>query len=196
MLDFLIKLLTKIRDLRKKNSVFCDFKLIGYKNNILKFQVINKRATFSVPINSILKEFNYIYWISPKEAAYIGNKLSKINPNLKRTLSAKNNQNIHSLFLNRYGKYAISGFERFGGISFIYNKSKKNELTLDPREIAFSELINEFDSSEAFYIGLQAGYKILETQSEINDKCESEEEEKYCRKHLKLVQLNNFIKNS
>ena len=63
--------------------------------------------------------------------------------------------------LNRYGCYSLCYQNRNGKLCFIHNITNE-QFIMDAYDIAFcEELIAEFDSTQAFYIGLLAGSKII-----------------------------------
>lgn len=144
----------------KSSSIF--YKIVDSHNGIYLLQCINTKATFQCKIVDIVFDKDILLGLHPVQACYIGLEYSRF---LKKCASHPNDlkntdKNNTTYPISRYGIYSIQYQNRKGQILFI-NRKTMEKVLMDPRDIALSEeLIDEFDASEAFYIGLQAGLKL------------------------------------
>lgn len=147
----------------KKRSDYIFYKIVdSFEKGEYALQCINTNAIFHSNISDIVFDLDILYGLHPIQACYIGIEYAKYIKNHK---PLKNDTKVQSYKINqysvhRYGKYIISYQNRQGKINFC-NTLTNQESLMDPRDIALSpELIDEFDSAQAFYIGLYAGFKI------------------------------------
>ncbi len=151
------------RDLNvRANFIF--YKIVDSfkENQTYLLQCINTKATFQSNINEIVFDTDILYGLHPIQACYVGIEYSKHIKNtfLSAEKQQKQKEKIGKLSVCRYGKYNLCSQNRDGKLCFV-SKTNGECFTMDPRDIALSEeLINEFDASQAFFIGLNAGLKL------------------------------------
>lgn len=131
-----------------------------------KMQCINTKAIFDAIIQDIIFDEDILYGLHPIQGCYIGIEYEKTikfkssNTEVKpRSLfskySASRYGNNHLLYQNRNG---LLGFE---------SKITGEQFLMDPRDIALSKsLIEEFDTVQAFCIGVLAGLKFANPKTE------------------------------
>lgn len=145
----------------KSNYIY--YKIVDFiKNEKYALQCINTSAIFYASISEIVLDTDILYALHPIQACYIGIEYARHikKHNFQKTVQKNKNYKINSYPGCRYGKYNLYSQDRQGNLCFI-NITTHHEVIMDARDIALSEeLISEFDASQAFYIGLQAGLKI------------------------------------
>lgn len=125
-------------------------------------QCINTSTTLRATMNEIVLNKKILASFHPVQACYLGIEYSKYlqTPAGKEALDKNIKLNPNTYLLHRYGIYKMHYEDRAGDIFFMCQKTKKSHL-MDPRDIALSrELIEEFDATQAFYIGYLAGIKL------------------------------------
>lgn len=157
-LKFVISKLLKSEN-KNSREKFIYYKIIDFisiKNKFL-VQCINSRVTFQANIADIVSDADILHGFHPIQASYIGIEYSKyMKNNLLQNGVTRNFKYLDS----RYGEYDILYQDRKGNICFSQRATNK-EFLEDPRNIVLaSDLIGEFDASQAFYIGLMAGFKL------------------------------------
>lgn len=128
-----------------------------------KIQCINTKAIFNAKMEEIVFDTSILYSLHPIQACYIGIEYAQYlnKKNNKETISEKKQKQLFNHDqTHRYGNYQLCFQDRKGKVCFKHTKTNK-EFLMDPRDIALSkELIEDFDASQAFYIGLLAGIKL------------------------------------
>ena len=67
--------------------------------------------------------------------------------------------------ISRYGQYQMYAQDREGNILF-FDKSTEEQFIMEPSEVVSSELlIQEFDATQAFLIGMLAGFNKINKHS-------------------------------
>lgn len=126
-----------------------------------QLQCLYTKAILHVTIQDIVFDTDILHGLHPIQGCFIGIEYAKI---IKASISGSK---THEKPKNILTKYAIC---RYGNNSLLYQdrqgllgfECKKDgaQFLMDPRDIALSrELIEEFDSTEAFCIGVLAGLK-------------------------------------
>lgn len=143
---------------QKANYIF--YKVVDFAETTKEYvlRCINSSATFRSKITDIVFDSDILYGLHPIQACYIGIEYAK---HIKSTKSSPTvHKNPKQYPASRYGAYELCYQNRKGNLCFTKVTTKETFL-MDPRDIALSEsLINEFDASQAFYIGLLAGLKL------------------------------------
>lgn len=126
-----------------------------------KIQCINTKAIFCSKIGDIVFDTDILYSLHPIQACYIGIEYAKFFKNDNEFGSNHNQKQKNNRYLmQRYGKYNLQFLDRKKNLSFVNSKTNKTFL-IDPRDVVLSKnLIEEFDASQSFYIGLNAGLKL------------------------------------
>ena len=125
-------------------------------------QCINTKATFQSSLTEIVFDMGILQSLHPFQSCYVGIEYAKLLTQSSLLTEKKIPQRLTKTKYpsSRYGQYFIGYQNRKGEICFI-NKNTKEEVLMDPRDIALSEeLIQEFDAVHSFYIGLLAGLKL------------------------------------
>ncbi|MFT3741564.1 MAG: hypothetical protein QM752_02655 [Gammaproteobacteria bacterium] len=133
------------------------YKIIDNYNDKYVIQCANTSSIFYVKMVEILRDTEILYNLHPMQACYIGIEYSK---NFDK--SPTDNKNYSKFYETQltHAELVLSYRDRKGDLCFI-KKDTNERYIMDPRDIALSrELINKFDSSQAFYIGLFAGMKM------------------------------------
>lgn len=133
-----------------------------------KIQCICTKAILDLTIQGIVYDLAILHGLHPLQASFIGIEYAKI---LKKDFvssklqdSSKNAPSQPSI--SRYGKNNLLYQNRSGFLGFEDIYSGQQHL-MDPRDIVLSqELIEDFDSSQAFYIGILAGFKFIHSTRE------------------------------
>lgn len=149
---------------KDSRSQYIFFKIVDSSQDDEAFilQCINTGGTFHLTLPEIVFDSDILYGLHPTQACFIGIEYSRHIKNLNWSSSKqkREREKLKKHPAHRYGKYILSSQNRKGDIAFV--DSKTNEAFLmDPRDVSLSkELIREFDASQAFYIGLLAGFKL------------------------------------
>lgn len=141
----------------RKSEDYIFYKIVDHSDetSLYKLQCINTFSLFDSSLGEIVFDLDILHGLHPIQACYIAIEFSRKSHSEELKISSKKNTNI-----SRYGKYQLYSEDRIGNIHF-FDKFSKQELVMDPRDIALTEeLIEEFDASEAFYIGFRAGRKL------------------------------------
>ncbi len=122
-------------------------------------QCINTKATILTNLSDLAHDHTLISALHPIQACFVGIEYtSALSKSLLSSSIKTSPQSVEQI--HRYGKYCLCYQDRQGDITFVDHQSKK-EYRMDPRDIALDqELIEEFDASQAFYIGMCAGTKL------------------------------------
>lgn len=155
---------------------FIFYKIVDTIKENYIIQCINTKATISASISDIVNDCQFLYALHPAQACYIGIKYAEKSNRLKLSINhLKFNARMQDI--SRYGKYALYSQERKKKFTFI-DKENQTKFTMNAQDIASSDdIINEFDSIQAFYIGLMAGTAINCSQKTITQR----------KNHLTLV---------
>ena len=135
-------------------------------------QCINTNAYFRAAITDIVFDSDLLYGLHPIQACYIGLEYAKYIKQFSTPAGIKKvkKSNLKNYPTYRYGKYYLSYQNRSGELSFI-NIITNDELVMDPLNISITkELISEFDAAQAFYIGLTAGIKLMNSSKNNRNK--------------------------
>lgn len=129
-----------------------------------KIQCINTHAVFDIKMIDIVFDADILEGLHPIQSCYIGIEYAQHESNNIEG-AYKHSNNMMACMVNRYGKYKIHMMNRGGKITVLENENKI-EYLMDPRDIVLTkDLIKEFDSTQAFYIGMWAGAKIKSSLS-------------------------------
>lgn len=144
-------------------SSYIFYKIVdSVENEEYTLQCINTNAIFHANIYDMVFDLDILHGLHPIQACYIGIEYAKYIKRFVPPLEIKkiHNNNITKYSVSRYGCYHLCYQNRNGDLAFT-NIMTDEEFIMDSRDIALSEeLIGEFDSAQAFYIGLTAGIKI------------------------------------
>ncbi|TLY46797.1 MAG: hypothetical protein E6K54_08060 [Gammaproteobacteria bacterium] len=155
--------------------------------NIFILQCINTKAIFHLPLSNIVSDGDILYSLHPIQACYVGIEYAKSIKTASFISNKVAKKKINNQSVCRYGKYTLLFQNREKQICFL-DKLTDKEFLMDPADIAISqELIQEFDASQAFYIGFLAGVKINRTNRKIKSF-----EKVYMPPKLKLIMNTNF----
>lgn len=153
---------------RESISPFIFYKIIDLSKKGKEFTLtgINTGSTFNLILDEIVYDVEILHALHPIQACYIGIEYSKNidkktpNTTFQEKQKEKIKEKINSTFTSRYGIYDLQHQDRKGNIYFLNKKNNQTEI-MSPLEIAFSkELIQHFDASQAFHIGLLAGIQM------------------------------------
>lgn len=139
------------------------YRIIDFNNesDTYLIQCINTKAVFQAKLYQIVCDLDILYGLDPLQACFIGIEFAKFirrNENNNEIVKLKKVQAF--LPESRYGSYEIHYLNRKGDL-FFTNKKTKEEFLMNPKDISLSKkLIEEFDASHSYFIGLQAGIKI------------------------------------
>jgi hypothetical protein len=164
-----------------KRSHYIFYKIVDVvkEGEKFKLQCINTNALFHATLTEIVYDVDILYGLHPIQACYIGIEYAKLLK-IKRSHSEVNNcQNIkmNDYVEYRYGTYELCYQDRKGNVCFT-NAQTSDVFLMDPRDIALSqELIQDFDATQAFHIGLFAGLKLNNPTKSTKSK----------KNHLRLV---------
>jgi hypothetical protein len=154
-------------------SDFIFYKIVdSFVDDDYMLQCINTSALFRSKIADIVFDIDILYGLHPIQACYVGLAYAKYIKQITREVEIKKiEQNDCTKYsTSRYGKYHLLYQNRSGELSFI-NVITNDYFIMDARDIALTEeLISEFDASQAFYIGLIAGMKIINPTKNIEFK--------------------------
>lgn len=127
------------------------------QEELYKIQCINTKAIFTISIQDLVFDIPILYGLHPVQGCFIGIEYAKIIKNnnfLKRNNKLSSNQLAY-----RYGSYNLRYQNRQGFLGF-ENIMNNEQFLMDPCDIVLSKtLIEEFDVAQAFFIGIQAGFK-------------------------------------
>jgi len=161
----------KPKKISKNKSDYIFYKIIDsidYK--IYALQCINTNAIFHASLSEIVLDYDILHGLHPIQACYIGIEYGKYINNLNDDIKNKKIKNhmANNSPMAKYGNYQLCYQDREGNLCFIDVTTNKEHI-MNPRDIALNEeLISNFDASQAFFIGLNAGIKINKlTQSTI-----------------------------
>jgi len=165
MLSGFLKKRKNINNDSKSNFIFYRIVDTGRTEFEYTLQCIKTNAFFIATISDIISDSTFLLALHPTQACYLGIEYAKyIN---KNPTSGTNKNAKAREIVCRYGTYIISYQDRNGMVCFC-DQETNQQFFMDPRDIALSEdLIEYFDASQAFYIGLFAGKKL---QKSISDK--------------------------
>lgn len=136
---------------------------------------VNTSAVIAITINEIFHDKKILSGLSQKQACYLG---------IEYYLSVNKNENFLSDFciFNVNGLLSLKYYDRHGNVCFQDVKTKK-EYCMDPRDIALStDILNKFESIQAFYIGILCAIK----RRNNNQKTIKKDQRKYY-KYLEII---------
>lgn len=153
---------------KKIDSIFYDIVAYDHKEKRCTLKCINTVNQFVLTIQQIVFDEDILYFLHPVHACFIGIEFARFAKS--GYLNAQNHDmsQYRKDPINRYGLYEVLYKDRKGNICFSRLNHDK-QFVMDPRDIVLSnDLIQEFDASQAFYIGLEAGFKI-DTQHGVDE---------------------------
>lgn len=148
-----------------------------------KIQCINTKAVFDMTLRDIVFDVDILYGLHPAQGCYVGIEYAKV---IKAGTQNSKPQNQPGNIFNkyaacRYGSNNLLYQNRQGFLGFECQQSKE-QFVMDPREIVLAkEIIEAFDTVQAFCIGVLAGLKFS------NPKAVSNHSPKIKTAHLRLV---------
>ena len=142
------------------NHIFYKIEDVNSTLDEYTLRCANTNTVFNVSITEIVYDASILFGLHPAQACYIGLEFSKIAKS-KSTHSSTQNKTIDIRYTEcRYGKFSIHHIDRQGNVCFS-NKTTSEKFCMDPRDIILSkDILNEFDASQAFHLGIFAGFKI------------------------------------
>jgi hypothetical protein len=147
-----------------RQTKYIFYRIIAVDQSMQKYtlQCINTRSIFYASLADIVFDKNIIYRLHPIQACYMGIEYSKSLE--KGSISIpKNYSDTHNPFITSHGTYRLRYQDRKSNLCFVNHKTGE-EFMMNPCDIILSEaLIDGFDATQAFHIGLLAGIKMLDT---------------------------------
>lgn len=170
-MNAIFKLYSKIRNIGigtgQDLSNYIFYKIVYYDDESRRFtiQCINTNTFFIVHISSLLCDLDILYSLHPIQACFVGIeavyyfKTKTDNSSVGKGFERYQNA-------SRYGSCQMLYLDRKSKVHF-YDKRQEMEYAMDAVEIAASrELIQEFDSIQAYYIGYLSALTILRSPSQ------------------------------
>ena len=155
-----------IADHDDKRSLYIFYKIVNsyvneHDETYYQLHCINTKAVFDVSIKDMIFDSSILCGLHPIQACYIGIEYAKeLKKNIHTETPDDRKPSLKQTATCRYGKYNLLFQDRKGNLGFIERNTSK-AYVMDPRDVALSkELIEEFDSAQAFYIGLTSGLKL------------------------------------
>lgn len=153
----------KPKKIHQNKSDYIFYKIVDSIDfKIYSLQCINTNAIFHASLSEIVFDYDILYRLHPIQACFIGIEYGKsINKvdNIKNK-KIQEQRIVNNYYMTKYGNYQLCHQDREGNLCFIDMITNKEHI-MDPRDIALAEeLISNFDASQAFFIGLNAGIKI------------------------------------
>ena len=145
-----------------KRSNYIFYKIVDQQKDEYALQCINTKAVVYSKIEDIVFDIDILHGLHPIQACYVGIEYAKFLEKNDAPIELKDRQKnkLDKCSVFRYGRYELRYQNRKGNVLFVDCVSEENFL-MDPRDVALSEeIIQEFDSAQAFYIGLLAGLKL------------------------------------
>lgn len=147
-------------------------------------QCLNTKAVFRASLHEIVFDIDILYGLHPIQACFIGiNYSTHLRESYaENAIKSQQQEKFTKYATHRYGNYRITSQNREGELYFMDIRDNLVHA-MDPRDIALSEdLIEEFDATQAFYIGLSAGLKMNNPVRKNNNN-----NQKARRPHLRIV---------
>lgn len=147
----------------RKNYIF--YRIVDYIADTDEFllQCINTKATFSMSLCDLILDSEVLFGLEPGQACFIGLKYSQLQHSASIDASKLSHETIP--LQSRYGLFIIENKLPNGALQILHKKTYER-IVMDPRDIALSEeMINEFDASQAFYIGVLSDGNIEKPRS-------------------------------
>jgi hypothetical protein len=148
-------------------SDFIHYKIVdsnmGSSREYYKVQCIYTKAILDLSIEDIVFDLDILHGLHPTQGCFIGIEYAKIIKNNERNpqIQEKSRKIISQYSVSRYGNYNLLYQTRNGHLGFESKRGNEQHL-MDPRDIALSqELIEEFDATQAFCIGVLSGLKFV-----------------------------------
>ena len=146
-----------------KKSDYILYKIVDIENNdCVTIQCINTSGIFYSKIVDVVCDTDILYGLHPIQSCFIGIQYINIIRGYNDNISQKNYQaNQQDHILNRrYGRYQINSQDMSGNIGFVDILSKQYFVMDIDSIVQSNSLIEEFDSSQSFYIGCSYGAHI------------------------------------
>ncbi len=119
------------------------------------------RAIIITTFAEVISDHKLIAGLSPEQSCLIGGYYGRmIRNSCKKTDSLNKVKKMSFLLKNGVGKYSIIFQNRDGSLGYIDNKTQKDFLEYPLTIVDNKHIINNFDPSQACYIGLLAGISI------------------------------------
>jgi hypothetical protein len=129
---------------------------------------INTRTTLKDKIPHLIKDKDVIAGLAPNDACWLGYYYGQAVQNKSSSTIKKITWEVSFLMRNTRGKYRIHSMDRDGMISYL--DTVKN-LSYDEHPLAIAKnaaLINQFDPSQACYIGVLSGLNANEPNKKVH----------------------------
>lgn len=141
--------------IQKEKKIF--FKIIHIDQNYIELHVKGKTTSIKEKkVVDVIYEHHIISGLSSRDASMVG---VYYGYNLKKIGSKNRSINYPLLCINNEGRYRLTHEDRDGNIG--YMDTKTNEIFLkSPIYLANNvTIIDQFDPTQACYIGILAGYR-------------------------------------
>lgn len=127
---------------------------------IVVLKCLNSSALLKDKLPKIINDKDILSGLEPIEACWLGYYYGKAIQKKSGQEKKKLESNVSLLMQNKRGKLLIYSFNRGGTISYLDTETKLT-ITEDPLLIAKNpDLINQFDPTQACYIGILSGLQI------------------------------------
>jgi len=140
------------------------YKIVDLDDHQKKYllRCINTSATFYATLEEIVFDIDILYGLHPIQACYIGLEYARIAKkpihDVKKDKKLYEKLNRYPTY--RYGNYRLCYQDRESRVVFVDTRNDQ-EFMMTPEKIALSkEWIEEFDATQAFHIGLLAGFEM------------------------------------
>lgn len=141
---------------RKRDIIYRIIMIDPKKQNAI-LQIKDKNVIFKSNVIQILYDANILKGLAPKDASHLGIVYGKILKKVSDNKSFLKNDRMMNLLQNNNGKYRILYERRDKKIGYV-NIISNDVYIESPLEIANNkEVINQFNPSQACYIGILAG---------------------------------------
>ena len=148
---------------KKLASFFCVSKRpyrlleIDAHQHVASFHLKNKSMVFKCSLEEAIVDKTLIKGLSPQEACWLGGYYGRaLRHNSGRTAIINTTKHISFKLRDIGGRYKMVFQDRDGTIGYLDKKTRK-EFKEHPLATANSQVISEFDATQACYIGILAG---------------------------------------
>ncbi|GAB4223173.1 MAG: hypothetical protein Tsb005_17340 [Gammaproteobacteria bacterium] len=137
------------------------YKIVNQHKNKFLIHCITTDVFFYMTLQEIIDDLDILYGLHPLQASFIGLEYAQILQSPTKLVDVFLKKNNPHAF-RRYGNCYIHYQDEYGKICFT-DTSKYQNFSLPPCEIVKNgDLISQFDSAQAFYIGALAGFSLKE----------------------------------
>jgi len=152
-----------VKEWHKNKNPYVLYKIVdsynSAKEEFYKIQCINTKGILAISIQDLVFDISILHGLHPVQGCFIGIEYAKISRMINNGLQRKTKELLLTPSQCRYGTFNLLYQNREGFLGF-ENMTNNEQLLMDPRDIALSkELIEEFDVTQAFCIGIHAGLK-------------------------------------